>query len=808
MERYLDTSLSPTERAEALLNVMSVEEKLAQLQGLMPLTMNPADCEDKFRHGLGQISTLNVRMFETLEEAAVWQKAFQQAVMEKSEHHIPAVFHMEGVCGAFLKGALSLPAPIGRGASFDPKTEEEAGRIVGRQELSVGFTQTLAPVLDVAHDPRMGRQGESYGEDPVLVARMGTAFERGVENQEVDGRHDRSCAKHFLGFHTSSGGIHGANSELSLQQLREIYGLPFEAAIRENGLSGVMECYNAINGIPVSASKEIMTDLLRAGLGFDGAVISDYSAIENSYIAGVGETLTETGYLCLQAGIDVELPNVAAYNAEMLENFRSGRWDTAVLDRAVLHVLKEKFRMGLFEHPFALQDDALREAVRPHDPEDIEVSHRLAQESMVLLKNNGILPLEAEKLKGLGIRRIAVIGPHAGNARYFFGGYTHVSFIEAVYAFANSLAGVGEGGKSASSGKQVRTWPGSQVEVDDRDEFCAILDGCCPGCQNLYEALKEDFGREGIEVTYSMGYPIAGTDRSGFVPAFKEASKADLVILTLGGKYGSGSISTQGEGVDRTDINVPKVQEEFVEEVYGLGKPLIAIHFGGSPVSSGVVDEKVDALLEAWAPAETGAWAITQVLTGQYNPAGRMPVTTARKVGQVPIYYNHPNGTQWHQSGSIGFPDYVDCPHTPRYYFGQGLSYTEFEYSNLHLSNETIGPEEETIISFDVQNVGPRDGDEVVQMYFRDPHASMLRPVKELAGFRRIHLAAGEKERVTFHFHASQTAFILPDSRWMTEKGTIEIQVGASSEDIRLEGEIYITDTRISNGRDRVLYSN
>jgi len=494
--------------------------------------------------------------------------------------------------------------------------------------------------------------------------------------------------------------------------------------------------------------------------------------------------------------VDVELPNEWAYSAEMERNFRDGTWDIKILNCAVKRALKEKIRMGLFEHPFALEGEALEKEFRPHDARDREVSKKLARESMVLLKNDGILPLKEGK-----IRKIAVIGPHAGNARYMFGGYTHVSFIEAVYAAKNSLAGIGE-----NAGKEnVRTWPGSQVEIDDGEDFASILPMRCPDCRSLYEALKAAF--QDAEVTYAFGYPIAGNDRSGFEEALKEAQNADVVILTLGGKYGSGSVATHGEGVDRTDINLPGIQDEFLRECAKTGTPMVGIHFGGSPVSSDIADETLNALIEAWEPAETGAEVITEVLTGEYNPAGRMPVSTARNAGQIPVYYNHPNGSQWHQSGSIGFPEYVDCPHTPRYFFGYGLSYTEFQYSDLHIERTEIGADEGTEISFTVKNTGGRDGDEVAQMYFRDPRAGMLRPVKQLAGFKRIHLAAGESARVRFRFHASQSAMILPDGTWRTEKGMIEIQIGASSEDIRLQGSIRVTGDKVWDGKDRVLYS-
>lgn len=791
MERYLDTRLSARERAEDLLGKLSLDEKMGQVNCLFPYNDNWEVIEKEAEHGIGEVSTLDVREIESLDEAVQWQRKIQKMVMEKSEHHIPAIFHMEGLCGPFIQDSISYPSGIARGASWDPELEEKIGKSVGRQELACGITRVLAPVLDISRDSRMGRQGETYGEDPTLAAAMGTAYTRGIQNYETAGRYAESTAKHFLAFHNSQAGIHGANSDTPARLLDEVYGKPFQAAIRDASLRGIMPCYCLINGEPASASKEILNRLLREEMGFDGVCVADYGAASNVYnVQHMGESMTDAGYMCMEAGMDVELQQRIAFNDELKERFRSGEADIKILDRAVLRVLEAKFRMGLFEHPYALEGAELKDIF--YDKEDRALSLKSALESMVLLKNNGVLPLDRK------IRKLAVIGCHAKNARSFFGGYTHLSMEEAVHAVANSIAGLEAG---TVDGKDVAFIPGTQIQSDETEEFDRILKIQKPECRSLLEELREELKE--TEIVYAYGYPAAGNDFSHFDEALDAVREADAVILTLGGKHGSCSVATMGEGVDSTDINLPVCQEEFIRRAAELGKPMIGVHFDGRPISSDAADAYLDAVLEAWNPSETGAQAVVQVLTGRYNPGGKMPVCTARCAGQEPIYYNHMFGSYWHQGVSIGFKDYVNMPHEPRYFFGQGLSYTTFAYSDPAVSSNEIAPSDSVKIRVTIENTGSRDGDEVVQLYFRDVRASMARPVKELAGFKRIRLKAGEKKTIEFEMRASQTAFLDRDMKWKIEKGDIELQIGSSSEDIRLTGNVRITEDKWIQGRDR-----
>lgn len=793
MKPYENPTLSPEERASDLLSRMSLEEKWGQVSCYF---YAHGDLERDAACGVGQVSTLEFRALDTPEDAARIQCEIQEQIMARNKHHIPAAFHMEGLNGALVQDAASFPEAIGRASSFDPELEEKIAGAVSRQELALGITQIFAPVLDINRDPRMGRLSESYGEDPTLAAAMGTAYTRGIQETSVDGRRADATAKHFLGFHNSLGGIHGTDCQTGARQLREIYAKPFQAAIAGAGLRGVMPCYNTINGKPASASREILTGLLRDELGFDGVAVSDYSAVSNIHTTQkLYESREDAGLASLSAGMDVELPDRACFTDGLKECFRDGSAPMEVLDRAVHRILCAKFRMGLFEHPFAVQED-LREVYSR--PEDGELTLQSALESLILLKNEDhILPI------GKDVKKIAVIGPHAVNARHFFGGYTHLSMVEAIHAAANSLAGVDA---ANSGGKPMACVPGTQVQWDETEEFDNVLRKLKPECKNLLEELRDRL--PGVEITYAYGYPIAGDDTSHFGQALEAIKSADLVLLTLGGKNGSGSIATMGEGVDGADINLPLCQEEFIRQAAKLGKPMVGLHFDGRPISSNEADEHLAAILECWNPAERGAEAIVKVLLGETGPSGKLPVSVAYHAGQIPVFYNHPNGSAWHQGASIGFQNYVDLTHMPRYCFGHGLSYTSFEYRDCRVDAAETAPDQPVTVRAAIRNTGDRAGTEIVQLYLRDRFASMVRPERELAGFARVSLRPGEEKAVVFTIHPSQTAFLDEDMKWRIEKGTVDVLLGASSQDIRWQGEFEITETKFINGRERKFYDH
>ena len=412
----------------------------------------------------------------------------------------------------------------------------------------------------------------------------------------------------------------------------------------------------------------------------------------------------------------------------------------------------------------------------------------------MLLKNDGALPLSKS------VKKLAVIGPHADSARKFFGGYTHLCMMESTYAIANSIAGVSG---VVQTTEEIQTVPGTNIQSDEGEEFDAILRRQKQGCKSLLEELRARLPE--TEIAYARGYHIAGSDESGFAEALELIRDADAVILTLGGKHGTCSMASMGEGVDSANINLPACQDAFILAAARYGKPLIGVHFDGRPISSDAADECLSAILEAWSPAECGAEAVTDTLLGDYNPGGKLPVSVARHAGQIPVYYNHPNGSCWHQGESIGFVNYVDLPHTPRYFFGYGQSYTSFAYEDFSVSSEVIRPDELLKLSFDLRNTGDCAGDEVVQLYVTDRYASMTRPVQELVGFARVHLTAGEKKRIVFTLHPSQLAFLDKDMKWKIEKGAFDFRIGASSEDVRLPGSFTVTEDAWIDGKTRAM---
>lgn len=787
------------EKAQALLNDMSVEEKVAQIGGVLYDAKMHDRILSMLDNGMGEVSCLCVREMQSLEEVVAWQRNLQTEIMARSPHHIPAIFHMEGLCGPFVQGSISLPSGVSRGSSFDVELEEKLGEMVARQEVACGYTHILAPVLDVARDPRMGRCGESYGEDSALVSAMGTAFTKGIQSVSVAGKQAEAVAKHFYGFHASASGIHGANMDLSDRDHLQTFGKPFQAAITEANLRGVMPCYCSINGEPFSVSRYFLTDILRGEMGFDGCVFSDYGAIGNAHeYDRVGDSMTDVGLLALEAGMDQELPFPQCFNSdEFTQRFKDGTADMALLDRACLRVLTAKFRMGLFDDPFGLDCEKIQQIF--DEPQNREMTLRSARESLVLLKNKNALPL------GENVKKIAVIGCHANNARHFFGGYTHMDMATVLLASQNSMAGVGQSGKSGRPENILL--PGSQVQDDEQAAFDAVLKHQKPDCRNLLEELT--IRMPDTEILYAYGYPKYGTDTSHFAQALAVAKEADIVLLTLGGKWGSGSICTMGEGIDTMDIGLPACQEAFISAVSQLGKPLIGLHFSGRPISSDVADKKLDAILECWCPSEAGAQAIVDVLVGKVNPSGKLPVSVAVHAGQIPVCYNQFFGSGVTQAQGIGFTNYVDGSHAPRYWFGHGLHYTDFVYSNLRIRNPECAPDETVDISVDIENVGEMEGTEIPLLFLRDEWASMVRPHMELYGFARVTLAPGEKKTVLFTLHPSQTAFLTAkrEHEWKIEKGKFTVILGAAADDIRMTGTFSITEDRVIKGKDRKFYT-
>ena len=786
MKIYEDRNASPRVRAQALLKELSLEEKMAQVNCYWFPQEGAEDAHaGDLACGIGVVSCLEFRG-KKMGDVLKRRNEIQKRVMENSPHHIPAIFHMEGLCGLLFTDATCFPSGMARGASFDPALEYEIGKTVGDEAAAMGITHVFAPVLDVTRDARFGRMYESYSEDETLVAQMGACYAAGLQaggrSVNVEG-----VAKHFLGFHKGAGGQHGSDCAIGERELREVYAKPFEAAFRLAELKGVMPCYNVVNGELVSLSGRYLTELLREELGFEGVAVSDYCAILNAVeVSHTAADAAEAGWRAMKAGMDVEEQFPYGFGKALQQKFASGEADIAVLDRAVLRILEAKFRMGIFEHPFADGGEATEEGKA--------LACRSAVEGMVLLKNDGILPLKGK------YKKIAVIGYHAGTLRGMFGGYTNFSMYEGLLGDRNTMAGL------VADGQEDPVYPGTHVYREDAyvEKYESVLSEMFPGFKTLPEELAARFSES--EIVYAYGYDYAGTDESKFEEALGACRDADLIVLTLGGKCGTGARCSMGENVNSVNIGLPPAQEKFIALAAQFAKPMVGLHFDGRPISSDAADRYLDAILECWNPSAYGAKATVAILAGDENPSGKLPVTVAYSAGQLPLYYSQPFGSGYHPNEFYKDSVYIDSPYRPRYYFGHGLSYTSFEYCDLFL--ECSEKENKSFtLSFTLKNTGERAGTEVVQLYFCDLVASVARPNKQLCGFARIALEAGEERRVVFAFDSTLFAFLGEDMRWKAEKGEIKLMIGASSEDIRLDTTLTLSEDVWIDGAHRMFYA-
>lgn len=794
MERYLDTTLTPEERADDLLARMNLDEKFGQLQcwAMMDGFMGKK-LEICHPYGVGQVSSLVVTMMKDRQETSAMVRATQEKIMAQSPHHIPAIFHIETLTGPLITDATAFPCGIAQASTWDPALQLELGKTAGHQARALGFSQGLAPVLDLCRDPRFGRQGEGYGEDPTLASAMGVAYVRGLQKDDQT----MACSKHFLGFMAGQGGIHAARTSIEERELREVYAKPFQAAITEGALGSVMNSYASINGEPVVGSRRLFRDLLRDEMGFAGVTVSDYSSVgQLETVHHVVGSAADSGRLALEAGMDQELPNAEAYNDALKEEIRSGKVSADLVDEAVRRILTAKFRLGLFEHPFPAED--LSDQSYGLE-EGRNVALKSAEESLVLLKNDGLLPLD------LRCKKVAVIGWHAASARALFGGYHAMSMKESSLGVTISMAGISVAPDSPVAVNAVTaTYPGSQIHCENPG-IEPMVRQCYPGIHSLLDALQAECPE--ADFTYTPGYAYAGTGKDDFAEALETARQADVVICTLGGHYGWNMSATTGEGIDSADIGLPPCQEQFLQELGKLGKPVVGVHFDGRPCSSDGADAVCGALLEAWAPGQTGGDAIARVLLGKEDPSGKLPCTVAYNAGQIPVYYNHLNGSSYSLNTSIAFKSYVDTPHEPRYYFGHGLHYTSFAYRDLKLDKAEAAPGEAVCARVTVENTGSRPGTEIVQLYVRDKQASVIRPVLELVGFARVPLQPGESRTVTFTLPMSQLAFLDLENRWKVEAGEMTLFAGGSSKELPLQADFRITADGYVDGKKRGFYA-
>ena len=789
MKKYMDTTLSAKERAEALLKELSLEEKVRQISCSSVLMIMPLEMQD-LKGGTGAATIGLGRSERFLDDV----KEVQDYVMEHSPHHIPALFHTEGLAGPLcLFGGNQYPISIGLGATFEPELVEEMAAYTRRQLAANGVRHALSPVCDLARDLRWGRCNETYGGDPTLASAMTVAFVKGMQGDDAKTGVAATC-KHFLGYSASEGALNSFQTLLSENQIREQYAKPFEAAIHMAGLKTVMNSYSAVNGRPVTANRAILTDLLRDDLGFDGLVVADYGSInqiKSPY--NLAETNTDAARLALDAGLDVEFPERAVYTQELVEAVRKGELSEALIDRSALRMLTLKFELGLFENPYGVGDLAL--AMDNSAPN--AGSRLVARKSMTLLKNDGILPIEDAK------KKIAVIGPVANSLRLLYSHYTATSMREMVAALMKEKAEA----KNAdivnimNQGREEELAGTPQPRsIGDKYFFDGEIRKAYPEAQTIFEAIRERF--ESVE--FCEGCDYKGEDRSGFAAAVELARRSDIVVLAVGEKSGIDASCTSGEGVDATSLSLPGVQDELVKAVYAANPKAVIVHTGCRPLCWEWAYGNIPAILEAWFPATYGADAIAAVLTGEYCPAGRTPVDLPRNAAHTPVYHCQYNGSSSDDRQGMDGTGYADSPSTSLRPFGYGLSYTKFDYSDLTLQADEAG---NLVISVTVKNIGERAGEEIVQLYGKDMIASMVRPRQELLGFKRVALQAGESRRVAFAFNIDILSFVNYEKQWVAEAGKFEFFVGSHSKDKRLTCSYTLRETKKIDPNHRTFFA-
>ncbi|WP_418990929.1 glycoside hydrolase family 3 N-terminal domain-containing protein [Alistipes sp.] len=749
-DKWRDASLAPRQRAALLVREMTLDEKLGQLRSpygweMYSRTGDTVQLTEAFRKAvceehIGMLwgtfradpwTQKDLRTGLTPLTGARLANRMQRYVVEHSRLGIPLFLAEEAPHGHMAIGATVFPTALGQAATWDPRLIERMGAAIASEIRAQGGHIAYGPVLDVVRDPRWSRTEECYGEDPFLTAAMGRAFVTGLGSQDLSGPgHALSTLKHFIAYGASEGGQNGGSNSLGRRELRETYLPPFRAAL-EAGARSVMTAYNSVDGVPCTANRRLLTDLLRGEWGFEGFVISDLVSIEGLYEThGVAADKSEAAAKALRAGVDVDLRGDAF--ATLRSAVEEGLIPEREIDRAVCRVLALKFEMGLFENPYV--DETLAAGVGSE--EHTQLALDAARESITLLENRGVLPLDPASLG-----RVAVVGPNADNIYNQLGDYT------ARQTAANT-----------------------------------VRDG-----------LERALGRERVE--YVRGCGIRDEERSGIAAAVAAARRSDAVVAVVGGSsardFGTEFLATGaaradsrpvndmecGEGNDRATLSLLGAQEELLRALKATGKPLVVVYVAGRPLDMTWATAHADALVAAWYPGQRGGDAVADVLLGRVNPAGRLPLTVPRSVGQLPVHYNRRRPANH---------DYTDQTAAPLYPFGYGLSYSSFEYTGL----EVLPCEDGFRISCSVRNTSRRAGDEVVQLYVSDPVASTVRPLRQLCAFERVTIPAGETRTVVFVVGREQLALVGVDGQWCVEPGTYEFQIGSSSAEIKLKKSI------------------
>jgi len=765
---WQDPALPVADRVDALLSEMTLEEKIGQLgsrwvgndmqdeeQLDTEETLNVAPMQDVFaasgtiplgaasRNGLGHLTRVYGSYPLTPAEGSAEVVRQQHIVLANSRLGIPAIVHEECLTGFTTFGATVYPAAIAWGATFDPELVERMAAAIGRDMAAVGVHQGLSPVLDVVRDYRWGRVEETIGEDPYLVALLGAGYVRGLQSAGVI-----ATLKHFAGYSASRGARNHGPVAMGRRELFDIILPTFETAIREGGAGSVMNSYSDIDGLPAVADRWLFTELLRDRWGFTGTVVSDYWAVP--FLASthhVATDMVDAGVQSLTAGIDVELPDTLGFGTDLI-----GRVPEELIDRAVRRLLVQKIELGLLDAGWTPEKSvSAAAAVDLDSAENRALARELAERSIILLDPGSALPL-AE-----GLTKVAVVGPAAADPRTFMG----------CYAFPNHV---------------LPRYPDAGLGIE---------------VTTAVDALRAELPR--TEIVYERGCAVIGDDRSGFPAAVEAARGADVTVVLVGDLAGLFGHGTSGEGCDAADLSLPGGQGQLIEELLATGKPVVVVVVSGRPYALGSIADRAAGLVQAFMPGEEGGAAIAGVLSGRVNPGAKLPVQIPKHAGGQPGTYLQP---------SLGAENtgVSNLDPTPLFAFGHGRSYTSFEVDDLRISATEVPTDGEFTVTVRVRNTGTRGGDEVVQLYLKDLIAQVTRPVKQLTGFARVALSAGEAKDVTFTVHADRTAFTGRDLSRVVEPGELDVLVGTSASDLPCVGRVRLTgELRVVGDRDRRL---